>query len=68
MKEMDLRGVVRGRRVKTTIPANSADRPHDLVERSFKADHPNQLRFADLMFTARNRARYGNILTIYRQG
>ena len=52
MKEMGLRGVVRGRRMKTTIPADSADRPLDLVERSFNADRPNQLWVADLSYVA----------------
>ncbi len=41
MKKMGLRGVVRGRRTKTTIPAGSVDRPQDLVDRNFKADRPS---------------------------
>jgi len=52
MKEMGLRGVVRGRRMKTTIPADSADRPLDLVDRNFKADRPNHLWVADLTYVA----------------
>ena len=52
MKEMDLRGVVRGRRMKTTISTDSADRPLDLVERNFTADCPNQLWVADLSYVA----------------
>jgi transposase InsO family protein len=52
MKKMDLRGVVRGRRTKTTVPADSADRPQDLVDRNFKADRPNQLWVADLSYVA----------------
>jgi len=52
MKEMGLSGVVRGRRMKTTIPADSADRPLDLVDRNFKADRPNQLWVADLSYIA----------------
>ena len=52
MKEMDLRGVVRGRRKKTTIPADIAERPTDLVDRNFKADRPNQLWVADLTYVA----------------
>ena len=37
MRDMGLRGVVRGRRVRTTVPAEAAERPLDLVERSFTA-------------------------------
>jgi transposase InsO family protein len=35
MRRMGLKGVVRGRKVKTTIPEELADRPADLVKRSF---------------------------------
>ena len=52
MKEMGLSGVVRGRRKKTTIPADLAERPTDLVDRNFKADRPNQLWVADLTYVA----------------
>ncbi|MAG57832.1 MAG: hypothetical protein CMJ83_16230 [Planctomycetes bacterium] len=50
MRELGLRGVVRGRRFKTTIPDESADRPADLVQRKFEADAPNQLWVADLTY------------------
>jgi len=50
MRELGLRGVVRGRKVKTTIPDELAERPVDLVQRSFKADRPNQLWVADLTY------------------
>ena len=52
MKQMGLRGVVRGRRMKTTIPGESSDGPLDLVERNFNADRPNQLWVADLTYVA----------------
>jgi hypothetical protein len=48
MRQMDLQGVVRGRKLKTTIPVELADKPADLVQRRFKADRPNQLWVADL--------------------
>ena len=42
MREMGLFGAVRGRRFKTTVPADVADRPMDLVERDFSAERPNR--------------------------
>jgi transposase InsO family protein len=50
MRAMELRGVVRGRKAKTTIPDDLAERPKDLVKRHFKADGPNQLWVADLTY------------------
>ena len=41
MRELDLQGAVRGRRLTTTIPDNAADRPQDLVDRNFTAARPN---------------------------
>jgi transposase InsO family protein len=52
MHTMGLRGVVRGRRVKTTLPAVVAERPRDLVERNFAATRPNPLWVADLTYVA----------------
>ena len=52
MRDMGLRGVVRGRRVWTTIPADPADRPLDLVARNFTATRPNQLWVSDLTYVA----------------
>ena len=47
-----LRGVVRGARVRTTIPDENAARPRDLVERAFVATRPNQLWVADFTYVA----------------
>jgi len=52
MRQMGLRGVVRGKKVRTTIPDEIAVRPADLVERDFTAAHPNQLWVADLTYVA----------------
>ena len=52
MRADGLEGVVRGRRVRTTIPDLLADRPRDLVERVFRAERPNQLWVADFTYVA----------------
>jgi transposase InsO family protein len=53
MREMGLRGVVRGRAFTiTTKTDESARRPADLVCRNFTASRPNQLWVADLTFVA----------------
>jgi putative transposase len=52
MRQMGLRGVVRGKKVRTTIPDEAAARPADLVERDFTAAHPNHLWVADLTYVA----------------
>ena len=52
MREVGLRGAVRGRRFKTTVSDGRADRPADLVNREFKADAPNRLWVADLTYVA----------------
>ena len=52
MRKMGLQGVVRGRRCRTTIPDDAAQRPLDLVQRKFHADQPNQLWVADITYVA----------------
>jgi len=47
MTQLGLRGVVRGKRVRTTIPDVTAPRPLDRVNRQFKAGRPNQLWVSD---------------------
>src|SRR5690606_8613272 len=44
------RGLVRGRRVRTTVPEPLAHRPDDLVQRNFTATRPNQLWVSDLTY------------------
>jgi len=52
MKKLGIRGVVRGKGYKTTIPDLLAERPMDLVERIFIAAGPNQLWVADITYVA----------------
>ncbi|MEZ6196793.1 MAG: IS3 family transposase [Planctomycetota bacterium] len=52
MRELGPQGVRRGRRIRTTIPADLAERPRDLVDRHFVADAPNRLWVADLTCVA----------------
>jgi transposase InsO family protein len=52
MREMGLRGAVRGKTRRTTTPDESAARPADLVQRDFSATRPNQLWVADLTYVA----------------
>jgi transposase InsO family protein len=53
MREMGLRGVVRGRAFKiTTVGEDALDRPADLVHRRFVAERPNELWVADLTYVA----------------
>jgi hypothetical protein len=52
MDDIAMHGVVRGRRVRTTIPDALADRPLDLVQRNFTATRPNQLWVSDLTYVA----------------
>jgi transposase InsO family protein len=52
MRQMGLRGVVRGKKVRTTIADEAVARPADLVDRYFTVAHPNQLWVADLTYVA----------------
>ena len=52
MRKLGLRGVVRGRRVRTTVPSEGSMRPLDLVKRDFRAERPNALWVADLTYVA----------------
>jgi putative transposase len=50
MRELGVRGVVRGKAKFTTITDAAADRPRDLVDRRFSAGAPNRLWVADLTY------------------
>jgi putative transposase len=50
MRQLGLRGVVRGKPRFTTTPGAEADRPRDLVDRRFSAGAPNLLWVADLTY------------------
>lgn len=52
MRQIGLRGAVRGRTFKTTVAAEAGAWPADLVQRQFTATQPNQLWVADLTFVA----------------
>jgi len=52
MRRLGLEGVVRGPTTWTTVPADVAVRPLDLVQRDFRASRPNQLWVADITYVA----------------
>jgi transposase InsO family protein len=52
MRKLGIRGVIRGKGYKTTVPDLGAERPADLVERAFTATAPNRLWVADITFVA----------------
>jgi transposase InsO family protein len=52
MGALGLRGVVRGRKCRTTISDDRAERPLDRVNRQFQASRPNELWVADLTYVA----------------
>jgi transposase InsO family protein len=50
MRELGIRGVVRGKTIRTTVADVESARPADLVERQFRASAPNRLWVADLTY------------------
>ena len=52
MRRLGMQGVVRGRKCRTTISADGADRPAELVGRQFTAVRPNELWVADFTYVA----------------
>jgi putative transposase len=50
MRELGLRGLVRGKAKRTTIADTGSGRPADLVARDFRAPAPNRLWVADLTY------------------
>jgi len=52
MRQLGLRGVVRGRRAVTTVSDPTTPRPDDLVQRAFTATRPNALWVADFTYVA----------------
>ena len=50
MNHLGLHGVRRGKAKRTTVPADSAARPGDLVDRHFFAAAPNRLWLADITY------------------
>ncbi len=52
MRDLGLRGVVRGKKQITTISDPKQERAPDLVNRNFKATRPNQLWVADFTYVA----------------
>jgi putative transposase len=52
MRDLELAGAVRGKRVRTTVPADVGARPADLVDQAFSAPAPNRLWVADLTYVS----------------
>ena len=52
MKRLGLRGVIRGKVVRTTISDRKAPCPLDKVNRQFKAERPNQLWVSDFTYVS----------------
>lgn len=52
MKRLGLRGVRRGRIVRTTVSDNTGPCPLDKVQRQFRAERPNQLWVSDFTYVS----------------
>ena len=52
MRELGLRGVVRGKETRTTVPDRGAPCPADKVNRQFRAPRPNLLWLSDFTYVA----------------
>ena len=52
MRQLGLRGVMRGKVVRTTTSDSKAQCPLDRVNRQFKADRPNQLWVSDFTYVS----------------
>ncbi|MFI8614294.1 IS3 family transposase [Acidovorax sp. NPDC077693] len=52
MRQLGLRGVMRGKAVRTTVSDGKAQCPLDRVNRQFKADRPNQLWVSDFTYVS----------------
>ena len=50
MRALAIRGVVRGKVVRTTWPGEAVQRPADLVDRQFRAEAPNRLWVCDITY------------------
>lgn len=52
MQLLDIEGMRRGAKCKTTIPDDKAHCPQDVVKQEFRAQRPNQLLVADITYIA----------------
>jgi transposase InsO family protein len=52
MKRLGLRGVIRGKKVRTTVSDSSVPCPLDRVNRQFRADRPNALWVSDFTYVS----------------
>jgi len=52
MRELGLRGVRRGKQLRTTVPDPKAPCPLDRVNRQFRAERPNQLWVSDFTYVS----------------